>query len=156
MNWEAIGAIGEIVGAVGVIVTLLFLTIQLRQNTKALRADSFRGVFEMGHSSTTMIIESPEISDLYLRGRQDYSSLSPSDQQRFHYLMAQRVHSIQSMFLYHEANDHKSIFGGMGASQIRRAVQDPGVLEWWEARGKAVFPEDFQSYVQEVIDSSEV
>ena len=35
MNWEAIGAIGEIVGAIAVVLTLLFLTMQLRQNTKA-------------------------------------------------------------------------------------------------------------------------
>jgi hypothetical protein len=35
MNWEAIGAIGEIVGATAVVLTLLFLTMQLRQNTKA-------------------------------------------------------------------------------------------------------------------------
>jgi hypothetical protein len=35
VNWEAIGAIGEIVGAVAVVSTLLFLVIQLRQNTSA-------------------------------------------------------------------------------------------------------------------------
>jgi len=38
MNWEAVGAIGEIVGAFGVIVTLGYLAIQIRQNTKASRA----------------------------------------------------------------------------------------------------------------------
>ena len=36
MNWEAIGAIGEVVGAGAVVVTLLFLITQLRQNTKSL------------------------------------------------------------------------------------------------------------------------
>ncbi len=34
MNWDAIGAVGELVGAAAVVVTLIFLTIQLRQNTK--------------------------------------------------------------------------------------------------------------------------
>ena len=36
MNWDAVGAIGEVVGAVAVVVTLLFLITQLRQNTKSL------------------------------------------------------------------------------------------------------------------------
>ncbi len=36
MNWDAIGAIGEIVGAGAVVITLLFLITQLRQNTKSL------------------------------------------------------------------------------------------------------------------------
>jgi hypothetical protein len=30
MNWEALGAIGEIVGAVAVIVTLRYLAVQIR------------------------------------------------------------------------------------------------------------------------------
>ena len=37
MNWEAVSAIGEIAGAAGVIVTLGYLSIQIRQNTKASR-----------------------------------------------------------------------------------------------------------------------
>lgn len=37
MNWDAIGALSEAVGAFGVIVTLLFLIAQLRLNTKAMR-----------------------------------------------------------------------------------------------------------------------
>ena len=35
MNWEAIGTIGEILGAFVVIVTLFYLAMQIRQNTKA-------------------------------------------------------------------------------------------------------------------------
>lgn len=37
MNWEAIGAIGEILGALGVIITLAYLATQIRQNTKMAR-----------------------------------------------------------------------------------------------------------------------
>lgn len=36
MNWDAIGAIGEIIGAVAVVITLFFLVIQLRQSTRAM------------------------------------------------------------------------------------------------------------------------
>ena len=39
MNWEAIGAIGEVVGAAGVIATLIYLAAQIRQNAAATRAD---------------------------------------------------------------------------------------------------------------------
>jgi hypothetical protein len=38
MNWEAIGAVGETVGALAVLVTLVYLAVQIRQNTKAVRA----------------------------------------------------------------------------------------------------------------------
>ena len=38
MNWEAIGAVGETVGALAVLVTLVYLAVQIRQNTKAVQA----------------------------------------------------------------------------------------------------------------------
>jgi len=41
MDWNAVGAIGEVGGAVGVIVTLIYLAGQLRQNTNALKSSSY-------------------------------------------------------------------------------------------------------------------
>jgi hypothetical protein len=34
MNWEAIGAIGEVGGAIAVVATLLYLAAQIRQNKR--------------------------------------------------------------------------------------------------------------------------
>ncbi len=34
MNWDAIGAIAELFGAVGVIASLVYLAVQIRQNTR--------------------------------------------------------------------------------------------------------------------------
>ncbi|MEM7099014.1 MAG: hypothetical protein AAF541_12205 [Pseudomonadota bacterium] len=39
MNWDAIGAVGEVLGAVGVIVTLVYLALQIRQNSLTTRAE---------------------------------------------------------------------------------------------------------------------
>ena len=41
MDWNAIGAIGEVGGAIGVVVTLIYLASQLRQNTNALKSASY-------------------------------------------------------------------------------------------------------------------
>ena len=40
MNWDAIGATGEVLGAVGVIVTLLYLSLQVKASTQASRVES--------------------------------------------------------------------------------------------------------------------
>jgi hypothetical protein len=40
MNWDALGAIGELVGAAAVILTLVFLAFQIRSNTKAIQANA--------------------------------------------------------------------------------------------------------------------
>jgi hypothetical protein len=40
MNWDAIGAAGEILGALAVVVSIGYLSIQIRSNTRATRASA--------------------------------------------------------------------------------------------------------------------
>jgi hypothetical protein len=44
MNWDAIAAIGELAGAVGVIVTLIYVGLQVRQNTSAIKAAAIQDI----------------------------------------------------------------------------------------------------------------
>ena len=57
MNWEAIGAIGEIVGAVAVVATLAYLAVQLRHNTKNVQSSAYgmwaNGVSDLISTATT-------------------------------------------------------------------------------------------------------
>jgi hypothetical protein len=61
MNWDAIGAVGEIVGAAGVIISLGFLAFETRRNTESLRAslshDTLKSVAELND----LIVENPEL-----------------------------------------------------------------------------------------------
>ena len=62
VDWEAIGAVGEILSAVGVIVTLAYLATQMRQNTRALRSGSlqtYREENSLQSSTTVQIISIP-------------------------------------------------------------------------------------------------
>jgi hypothetical protein len=46
VNWDAIAAIGEILGAIGVIVSVVYLATQIRQNSRWLRATFDQGTAE--------------------------------------------------------------------------------------------------------------
>ncbi|MGK0260854.1 MAG: hypothetical protein ACI96M_004308, partial [Candidatus Azotimanducaceae bacterium] len=47
MNWEAIGAVGEIIGAIAVLATLVYLAMQMRQNTQAMKSAGLRSMQDM-------------------------------------------------------------------------------------------------------------
>ena len=66
MNWEAIGAIGEVLGAVGVVVTLAYLAFQIRQNTQGLRLAA-RQTLTTQNTDYTKLLLQPDIGDLYSR-----------------------------------------------------------------------------------------
>ena len=45
MNWDAVGAIAEVLGAIGVIVSLLYLANQIRQSTQTEKARAHQDIF---------------------------------------------------------------------------------------------------------------
>jgi hypothetical protein len=60
MNWDAIGAIGETIGAIAVVVSILYLAIQIRSNTRATKASAS---FDATHSWATSNEQVPQFSD---------------------------------------------------------------------------------------------
>ena len=62
MNWDAIGAIGEIVGATAVVVTLIYLTTQIRQNTRQLASTSLQGLADRAENRLLLLASNPEFA----------------------------------------------------------------------------------------------
>ena len=47
MNWQAIGAVGEILGAIAVLITLGYLAAQIRQNTRAMKTSALSSLHDV-------------------------------------------------------------------------------------------------------------
>ena len=122
-NWEAISAISEALGAVAVIATLIYLSAQIRQNTKALTSQRFdertRALREINiHTGESewywRIIEKLQEhlgTDAHLMAidasvedwRQALSILTPTERGRFISLQLSLWNHYQNMFHQHEA-----------------------------------------------------
>jgi len=83
VNWEALGAIAELLGAIGVIATLVYLSAQIRHNNEQLRGAATTAVYEYQRTLTEMLSEDQELYKIALRGNEDLSSLDSWEQQRF-------------------------------------------------------------------------
>ena len=83
LNWEAIGAIGEVVGGVAVIATLLYLATQIRQNAQSVRNAASLSVNEGLAEINRRVSNDPEFADLWLRGLKDYGGLTGVERMRF-------------------------------------------------------------------------
>ena len=65
MNWQAVGAAGNVVGAVGVTVTLVYLAIQLRQNARLLRLNTANVVTEELQAMFSLLAADDALSDIF-------------------------------------------------------------------------------------------
>jgi len=83
MNWDALGAIAELAGAIGVIASLVYVATQIRHNTRASTVESKLVTTGMLTGFVDTLITDPELNDIFMRGRTSTESLSKEEHQRF-------------------------------------------------------------------------
>jgi len=67
MNWEAIGVIAEIVGAIAVVVTLIYLAIQVRQAKHEISAVGMQARASHARGALEDIVNSSELIDVFIK-----------------------------------------------------------------------------------------
>ena len=78
MNWDAVGAIGEIVGALAVVATLGYLASQIRQTRKATLAEIYQSrAHSRGTNSLLVALNSPDFHNLLFRFDASVRKLGP-------------------------------------------------------------------------------
>jgi len=87
MNWEAIGATGEVVGAVAVLATLIYLAVQIRQNTIAMRSTTARETLRSFADTIAWLGNSPGNAAIFHRGLFQLDNLNPEEQTHFQLML---------------------------------------------------------------------
>ena len=90
MTWEAIGAIGEIIGAAAVVITLLFLVAQLRTNSRAIRAQIKQSLVDNVQSRFALPSTDTALAEIMVKVREGtrFSELSALEQEKYRYWAA--------------------------------------------------------------------
>ena len=68
MNWDAVGAIGEIVGATGVVATLFYLATQINHSTRQSKMASVAELNALYNDSFLPIYNSRKSMEIWVRG----------------------------------------------------------------------------------------
>jgi hypothetical protein len=146
MNWEAIGAIGQVVGAFGVIASLLYLAAQIREEAKAKRASAVHSQAEAFRGLLHTLATDGELSAIYLRGIRDFGSLRDSELVRFASTLGYFFRVLEEAhFHWTEGNIDPHVWHGfeMTAKDI---LAYSGVRDWWSTRGHW-YNQPFQEFV---------
>ena len=153
LNWEALGAIGEIVGATGVIGSLLYLAVQIRGDARAKRAATVHEQSEAYRDFLQMFSVNEELGALYLKGLSDFASLDDTELVRFssHLGFLFRVFE-ENFFQWKEGNLDPDHWRGYEAP-LSDTVAYPGVRAWWVTRAHW-YSAPFGEFVQAKMDQS--
>jgi hypothetical protein len=80
---QDLGNLGEFVGALGVVVSFIYLAQEMRQSTAAMRAASFNSMVQNSIRLLEDVYRDPEFSEFAYRAERDPESLSAEERYRW-------------------------------------------------------------------------
>ena len=151
-NWDALGAIAEMVGALAVVATLGYLAAQIRTNTAAVNQASRQTTLLGRAEAGRWIASDPDVSDLLFRGFEDPKQLSDSEWRRF-FLVAQSIlRTFELAFIDYEEGRITVDFWKPQEQTILFWCAQPGFRELLNIAGSTFYP-NFTSYLEELAQS---
>jgi hypothetical protein len=154
MNWDAVGATGEIAGVVAVLITLVYLARQIRQSNKQVLLGSFQNTFDALNGWCAMVSESGDLAPIILLGRDSYGALNDAQRLRFDHVHIQLLNIIESHHfqVHHTAIDEEyrswaiaNLEGNAGGY-----LGHPGTREFW-GTAESFFPPEVRQLVNRSI-----
>lgn len=148
MNWEAIGAIGEILGAVAVVISLVYLALQIRAQNLESRLAAMHEI-SVGFRDSISTFADPQMADLFTRRNCGDDSLTDAE-------MLQLVVGIQRIFRVWEEAYGQRMRGRLDADiweamirQYSSYLAAPSFQRVWEMRGR-YYNDAFREFVDEL------
>jgi hypothetical protein len=167
VNWEAIIAIVEVVGLLAIVVSVIYVAVQVRQNSDLIGQNILVARSAMVHETSILysrffelIAESPDLASIYRRGINS-EELDPDEVVRFESLievyftfLEDSDHQYKSD-LYFDEDDLVDIIEFMAPS-FRDMLSCKYGSEWWDRTAKAKNTPSFYNKIQKIRAAWEV
>ena len=100
MSLDQLGNLGEFISSIAVILSLIYVAIQIRANSKETRQASVQRVLE---ASRDAIIEmsSREHQELFMKARNQRDSMDEIDKSRYRLLRTAQLRNLEMAFIMH-------------------------------------------------------
>ena len=146
MGLSELAQIGEFIGGVAVLITLVYLAIQVRQNTAAMMRTSAR---QTSLQTSNAVRAQVDYADLISTGFDDLENLTVAERYRFDMVWGMWWLGVEQTFederIGLQTSEHTEPYKAI----IRGILSTPTGKKWWEER-KIWFTASFQVQVEEL------
>jgi hypothetical protein len=130
VNWEAIGAIAEGLGAVAVVATFIYLAIQIRHNSESVEGATEQALMDQEVAVYALLIEH---ADVYVRGLNTMDELDEAESIMFEYLVAANMSNLYSAFVQYKRG------------LVPKSVWDAYMGDWTHHLGEAGYQQAWKN-----------
>ena len=130
MDLNTLANLGEFVAGIGVIISLIYLSVQVRQNTFSVRANTHQAFSDAAGDSLQSIYMDAEVSRLFSRALFDPESLDDEEWFRFRLIATRIIRHFESAFFQHRLGTmDPELWKGLERS-IAEWCTRPGMSKW--------------------------
>lgn len=153
MNWEAMGAVAELIGSITVLITLIYLSIQVRQNSRIQRQQNVTEQTNRCIDSGQLLASDPEFADIFSRAMNN-TDLTATEFRRLGGFLFAILTDFEEMYYTHKAgqqsefrweNLNKHVFW-----QIRPETKGN---DWWHGMKENFYTKEFIDYVDRLLEA---
>lgn len=153
MNWEAFGAIGEILGAIGVVASLFYVGRQVKQSSRATREQTFESIANTLNVTANSAAQDPVLLYIMLRGTGN-EELNPLEKTRYSAVIWSLIRTVHSAHYQVQLGllEEDRLNSVVGFTSVHIA-SDTGRALWGSVKTR--HDKDFQTYVDRLIESAD-
>ena len=148
MDWNAVAAIGEAVGAFAVVISVVYLALQVRKNTRESIVNMVQDTIKEFSKVAKAVATTPDLASIIVRGNKGLENLSPDEQLRFDgynsmFFAVMEAWHTQSRRIPVDSEQEELI-----RTMLINQLADRGCQQWWQETQEQ-FPPGFCIWVDE-------
>ena len=151
INWESIGALAELAGSIGVILTLVYVAAQIKHATVGMRVSAKQEMTRQYGEFADLVIKDVDLVELYSAGNAG-KELDPTQRLRYFTMMEKATWQFSSMFFQQCHQQLPPEEWHQAKMLIQRTCTSPGYRKWWSTNGKRYEP-GFADYIDDLQSS---
>ena len=151
---QLLGNYGEFVGAIAIVITLIYLAVQLKQNTNSVKAAAYQD-WVASNLGINMAMSNPAQSQIVAAGNMDSSNLTGDTWVAFammHIAMMQMGQSTD--YLYRSGSLDRELWEAE-MNRLAGVLSAPGVRQWWDHGGRTQLTPRFAEFLESTQSSIE-
>ena len=154
MTIQDLGSLGELIAAIATVATLIYLALQIRQNTRATQTSSFHAIYDSMNHVNIAVIQNDELTRVWLAGAEDRGALNPVELHKFDFMLLSYFHVFETLHYQGRVGTGDRELVHAEERSLRSILAMPGARDWWSANPYAFGPE-FRSYIEGLLDADE-
>lgn len=146
MTLEDLEDLAQIIGVVAIAFSIIYLAIQIRQNTRAVRASTHQGATESHSQYLGAVAQDENLARILRSAQSSISNLTEDEHFRLDMLLFQVFNHFENDFYLRREGALPAPLAERFAKVLASWLTQPGVREWWSHR-KALMSRDFVAWV---------